>query len=144
VRAGVRGGPDINVIATRKGKEKGKDKNGDNDRDREIEILVWNYHDDDVSFPVASIDLAVSGLPANARRALVEDFRVDSSHSNAFGVWKEMGSPQKPSENEYKRLESAGQLQLMDSPTWTTVRDGSVRLQFSLPRQGLSLFRLTW
>jgi xylan 1,4-beta-xylosidase len=144
VRAGVRGGPDINVIATRKGKEKGKDKNGDNDRGREIEILVWNYHDDDVSFPVASIDLVVSGLPANARRALVEDFRVDSSHSNAFGVWKEMGSPQKPSENEYKRLESAGQLQLMDSPTWTTVRDGSVRLQFSLPRQGLSLFRLTW
>jgi hypothetical protein len=39
VRAGVRGQPDINAIATRK--------------DREIEVLVWNYHDDDVPFPAA-------------------------------------------------------------------------------------------
>lgn len=37
VRSGVRGSPDINAIAARK--------------EREVEVLVWNYHDDDVAFP---------------------------------------------------------------------------------------------
>jgi len=138
VRNGVRAQPDINVIATRKDKVKDKDKA------REIEILVWNYHDDDVLFPAAAIDLAITGLPADAKRGLLEHFRVDSDHSNAFAAWKEMGSPQSLSENGYKRLESAGQLQLLDSPAWVEMQQGNVRLQFMLPRQSLSLVRLSW
>jgi xylan 1,4-beta-xylosidase len=132
VRNGVRGQADINAIATR------------NNERREIEILVWNYHDDDVPFPPASIDLDIRGLPANAKRAQLEHFRLDSNHSNAFTLWEEMGSPQSPSEKEYERLQSAGQLRLLDSPTWITTQEGTVQLHFSLPRQGVSLLRLTW
>ena len=131
-RNGVRALPDINAIATRKGE------------DREIEILIWNYHDDDVLFPAAPIDLVITGLPADAKRGLLEHFRVDSDHSNSFTAWKEMGSPQSPTESAYKRLESTGQLQLLDSPAWVEMRQGKVQLQFTLPRQGLSLVRLSW
>jgi xylan 1,4-beta-xylosidase len=130
VHGGVRGQPDINTIATRK--------------DREIEILVWNYHDDDIPFPSASIDLVITGLPANARRGLLEHFRVDASYSNAFTTWKGIGSPESPSSSEYERLQHAGQLQLLDSPAWIAIPQGTVRLQFSLPRQGISLVRLAW
>ena len=138
VRNGVRAQPDINVIATRKDKVKEKDKV------REIEILVWNYHDDDVLFPAAAIDLAITGLPADAKRGLLEHFRLDSDHSNAFAAWTEMGSPQSLSESAYKRLESAGQLQLLESPAWVEMQQGKVQLQFMLPRQSLSLVRLSW
>jgi xylan 1,4-beta-xylosidase len=134
VHNGVRARPDINVIATRR----------DNGKGREIEILVWNYHDDDVLFPAAAIDLAINGLPAEAKRGLLEHFRVDSDHSNAFSAWKEMGSPQSLFEGAYKRLESAGQLQLLDSPAWVEMQQGEVQLQFLLPRQSLSLVRLSW
>jgi xylan 1,4-beta-xylosidase len=130
VRQGVRERPDISAIATR--------------RDRDVDILVWNYHDDDVPFPSAPIELAVTGLPPSAKRGLVEHFRVDSDHSNGFTAWKEMGSPQSPSESQYRRLESAGQLQLLDSPAWVEVQKGSVQLHLMLPRQGLSLIHLTW
>ena len=130
VRSGVRALPDINVIATRK--------------DREIEILVWNYHDDDVPFPATSINLSITGLTADQKRGLLEHFRVDSDHSNAFTAWKEMESPKSPSEADQKRLESAGQLQLLDSPAWVEMPQGSLQLHFSLPRQGLSLLRLSW
>jgi xylan 1,4-beta-xylosidase len=134
VRAGVRGQSDIAAIATRNGS-----------RGRETEILIWNYNDDDeVSAPPASIDLVVSGLPADAGRALVEHFRVDSTHSNAFAVWKEMGAPPSLSERQYQRLQSAGQLELLESPAWTTVEGGTARVQFILPRQGLSLLRFSW
>jgi len=130
VRDGVRALPEINAFAGRK--------------DREIEILIWNYHDDDVSVPAAPIDLHVSGLPAEAERGLLEHFRVDSGHSNAFAAWKEMGSPQSPSASEYERLQGSGQLQLLNSPAWVAIQQGVVHLQFTLPRQGLSLVRLAW
>lgn len=130
LNAGLRAQPDINSIAARK--------------EREIEVLVWNYHDDDVPFPATPIDLIVSGLPTEAVRSLLEHFRVDSNHSNAFTAWKDIGSPPTPSPDEFKRLESSGQLQLLNSPAWIAIREGEVRLQFSLPRQGISLVRLSW
>ncbi|MGC2209201.1 MAG: beta-xylosidase, partial [Candidatus Korobacteraceae bacterium] len=130
VSSGVRARPDVNAIAARKG--------------REIEILVWNYHDDDLPVPAVPIDLSINGLPTNAKRGLVEHFRIDSDHSNAFTVWKEMGSPQSPNDREYQLLQSAGQLQLLSSPAWVEMKQGSVRLQFVLPRQALSLVRLAW
>jgi xylan 1,4-beta-xylosidase len=130
VRDGVRALPDINAIATRK--------------NREIDVLVWNYHDDDISVPAAPINLVITGLPTDAKRALLEHFRVDTSHSDSFTAWKEMGSPQSPSESQYQHLESAGQLQLLNSPAWIESKSGSAQLQFMLPRQGLSLVRLTW
>lgn len=130
VRAGVRARPDINAIAARK--------------EREIEILAWNYHDDDVPFPSASIDMVITGLPTGAKRGLLQHFRVDSDHSNAFTAWKEMGSPQSPSESVHKRMEIAGQLQLLISPEWVEMQEGTIKLHFMLPRQGLSLLRLSW
>lgn len=130
VRDGVRAQPDINALATR--------------MDHEVEILLWNYHDDDIPFPATSVDLVIRGLPVNVKRGLLEHFRVDDTHSNAFTAWKEMGSPQFPSENEYKLLESASQLQLLTSPAWVEMPQGSVKVQFTLPRSGLSLVRLSW
>ncbi|MGB6962062.1 MAG: hypothetical protein WBF01_16785 [Candidatus Acidiferrum sp.] len=130
LRDGVRAQPDINAIATRK--------------DHEIEILVWNYHDEDLSAAPAAIDLAVSGLPANSSKALLEHFRIDAEHSNAFTAWKEMGSPQTPSAHQYELLQSAGQLQLLASPSFLPVQQGAAHLQFRLPRQGISLLRIDW
>jgi len=130
VHRGVRGQPDIDAIATR--------------RDREIDILVWNYHDEDVAFPAASIDLGIHGLPINVKRAVLEHFRVDSIHSNAFTAWQAMGSPGSPAIGQYDLLARASQLQLLNSPEWITIRDGGARLQFLLPRHGISLLRVVW
>jgi xylan 1,4-beta-xylosidase len=130
VRAGVRQQPDISAIATRK--------------NQGIETLIWNYHDEDVNVPAAPIDLTIRGLPESMRLALVEHFRIDAHHSNAFTAWKEMGSPQSPSPQQYEQLQSAGQLQLLTSPAWVSVEHGQVHLPFPLPRQGLSLVRITW
>jgi xylan 1,4-beta-xylosidase len=130
VRDGVRGQPDISVIATRE--------------DNEVEILMWNYHDDDLPAAATPIDLLISGLPTKTSRGLTEHFRVDASHSNAFTVWKEMSSPQSPTPAQYEVLERAGNLQTLNSPTWVPISQGEAHLQFSLPRQGLSLVRITW
>jgi xylan 1,4-beta-xylosidase len=135
VSKGVTGKPDIQAIATLKGGQ--------------LELLVWNYHDDDVAACDALIDLVIENLPVHLpvsqpMKVLVEHFRVDGSHSNAFAAWKQMGSPQDPSPAQYQRLESAGQLQLLQSPAWVGVERGPLHVPFTLPRQGVSLLRCTW
>ena len=130
IRSGVRSAADINGIATR--------------ADRELSVLLWNYHDDDVPAPESQIELNIDGLPAAAKQILVEHFRVDSTHSNSYTAWKEMGSPQAPSPDQYATLARAGQLQLLSSPEWTGVDRGAAHVKFSLPRESVSLLRISW
>jgi len=130
LKAGVRGHPDVNAIATR--------------REREITILVWNYHDDDVPAIATLVKLSVTGMPPAVKQTIVEHFRIDNNHSNALTEWQRLGSPTNPSADEYRRLEDSGQLQQLTSPQWRKVTGGQIRFEFALPRQALSLLRITW
>jgi len=112
--------------------------------DRQVAVMVWNYHDDASPAPPVQVQTEISGIPVGLTRVLIEHFRIDERHSNAFTAWKEMGSPQDPSPEQYARLEAAGRLELLESPRWVPVAKGTVWLEFSLPRHGISLLRLTW
>ena len=105
--------------------------------------ILWNYHDDDQPAPASPVRLSLAGLPA-AGTVLVEHYRIDEDHSNAYTVWQQMGSPQKPTAGQYASLEAAGQLQLLRSPEWLAVKDGKLELAFSLPRQSVSLVTVRW
>ena len=55
-----------------------------------------------------------------------------------------MGSPKNPDKEQFELLEKAGQLQLMNSPEWITVKNGIALLKMKLPVQGVSFFQLSW
>lgn len=128
VAKGVKAVPDIDAMASRSANR--------------ISVLVWNYHDDDVSAPEAQVDLEVKGV--TARRVLVRQYRVDVEHSNAYSAWKAMGSPQSPTPGQSKQLETAGQLGTMGPPQWMEAKDGEFDLTFALPRKGVSLIQMSW
>jgi xylan 1,4-beta-xylosidase len=107
-------------------------------------VLLWNYHDDDVPAADAPLRLTITGLPASAQRVLLSHYRIDRDHSNSYSVWKEMGSPQKPTAEQYSHLESAGQLELLESPRWLGTKSGEVEVSFALPRQAVSLVQVSW
>ena len=130
VGRGVRDQPDIDALAVRSSQS--------------LSILVWNYHDFDVDRPDASVALHVAGLPPDAKRVLLHHYRIDRDHSNAFVVWKRLGSPQAPSPAQYQELESAGQSQLLESPRFLNSDAGKADVWFSLPCPGVSLVRITW
>jgi xylan 1,4-beta-xylosidase len=119
--------PDVNAVATHK--------------DREVDVLVWNYHDDDIASEPTQVRLSVANLPAKRVRA--EIFRMDGDHSNSFTAWKKMGSPQKPTPAEQKRLEESGRLEhaSLETPAMT---DATATLNFPLSRQGVYLVRVKW
>lgn len=109
-----------------------------------LSVMVWNYHDDSGAAPPAEVDTVISGIAPTAGRALLEHYRIDEDHSNSYTAWQEMGSPQNPSAEQYAKLEAAGQLQLLESPRWITVRNGMLNLHLSLERNAVSLLRLSW
>ncbi len=112
--------------------------------DRQIAVMVWNYQEEDASGPAKNVDLRISGLPANERRVLLQHFRIDANHSNSYTSWKQMGSPQEPAPDQYRALEAAGQLQLLESPRWVDAPNGMTDVKFALPLQGVSLIELSW
>jgi xylan 1,4-beta-xylosidase len=128
LQAGVRGQPDIDALATR--------------AEDQASVMLWNYHDDDVAAPDAPIRLDVGGLPA--ARVLVRHYRIDHDHSNAYTTWQQMGSPQQPSPEQYAHLEAAGALQLLESPRRVSTKQGSLELEFALPRNSVSLVQMSW
>jgi xylan 1,4-beta-xylosidase len=113
-------------------------------RDHEIAAMVWNYDDDEAPAPSAPVEVIFEGIPSAATRVLLKHYRIDGRHSNAYTAWKEMGSPQDLTLVQGKRLEAAGQLEILESPHWLETDKGAVRIEFSLPRHGLSLLQLSW
>ena len=125
---GVRDAPDVNAIASRS--------------ERSVEVLVWNYHDDDLPATASTIELTIQGIPVKSVRVTHE--RVDGDHSNAYDAWKRLGSPQPPSPDQYKTLERDGRLQVLEPERRVDIAAGEGRITFTLPRQGVSLLRLSW
>jgi len=128
--SGVRGTlPDVNALAAK--------------NDRAATVMIWNYHDDNkLDLPSSPISLKLKGL--GAKRLLLTHYRIDQEHSNSYTAWKKMGSPQSLDEQQFAVLEKAGQLEMVHSPEWIQCTNGEVQLNFDLPRQGVSLLRITW
>ena len=130
LETGVRSEPDIDALAVA-----GKN---------ELSVLIWNYHDDDVSVPPTKVQIDIKGLPANARRALLRQYRIDETRSNAWTAWKKMGSPQVPSPEQYASLGQAGELQQFDSPRWISLKQGASSIDVDLPRESVALLQGSW
>jgi xylan 1,4-beta-xylosidase len=130
LKLGVRAHSDVDALAVRS--------------TNTVSVMVWSYHDDDLPGPETSVQLNIIGLPKDASRIQMRHYRIDQDHSNAYTAWKQIGSPQHPSSKEYSKLESAGQLQLLESPHWMNVHAHTAELKFSMPLQAISLIQLTW
>lgn len=130
LKSGVRGAADVDVLATK--------------AERQAAVMVWNYHDDDLPAAGEPVKVVVAGVPAGVKRVMLQHYRIDETHSNSYTVWKGMGSPQTPTAEQYRRMKEAGQLELLSSPEWLDVQNGKVLIEMELPRQAVSLLRLTW
>ena len=129
IEKGVRGdNPDINSIAS-------KNK-------QEATVMVWNYHDDDMSAPDADIEVVLNGIPA--KNVKITQYRIDKDNSNSYEIWKKMGSPQNPTPEQDTILESAGHLKMIGSPVNSKVKKGILSFDTMLLRQGVALFVIKW
>jgi xylan 1,4-beta-xylosidase len=123
----VRGVPDVNAVATRS--------------EHQIDVLLWNYHDDDVAAAAATVNLAVSAIPVSKVR--VQEFLMDDVHSNSYAAWQKMGRPEEPTAKQFVELQHAGKLESAVLETMAT-KEGQATLHLELKRQAVMLVRLSW
>ena len=110
---------------------------------RSASVLVWNYHNDALPAPSSEVEIVLQGVPAAA--AKLQHYRIDNEYSNSYTAWQALGSPQQVSATQRTALEQAGQLALLaTAPASVSVKNGQTVLRFSLPRQGVSMLRLSW
>jgi xylan 1,4-beta-xylosidase len=121
--SGVRGTADVGVMAAR--------------GESAVAVLVWHYHDDDVPGPDAAVSLELRGLPRGYSQ--VEHFRVDDQHSNAYSLWQRMGAPNAVDVQAWETLRIAGHLAALQDSSGLRIAAKIGRLEFTLPRQGVSL-----
>ncbi len=105
-------------------------------------IMIWNYHDVDKKVMSAPIMLNITGIPSTTIK--IVEYRIDETHSNAYTLWKKMGSPQNPTSTQIDSLEQAGKLQQFNNTKSFDIKNGALKLNTALPRQAVSLFRMSW
>jgi len=119
---------DINALAC-------KDK-------KTVTVLIWNYHDLNIQDNGSTVLLKIKGIPT--RKAVYTNYRIDSDHSNSYEVWKKMGSPQQPTKDQIALLERSGKLETMQGAKNINISDNEAVIRIQLPRQAVTLVKLTY
>jgi xylan 1,4-beta-xylosidase len=127
--AGVRGMPDVGVLATRA------------EKDGRVDILLWHYRDDDVPGPAADVHLLLTGA-ALGGQVQARAWRVDRHSGDAFTAWTAMGAPASPTQPQIDRLLRAARMVARPIALSLRMADGSVALDTRLPVQGVELIEV--
>ena len=123
---GVRGQPDVNGMATLDGAA--------------VQVLVWNYHDDIVNVSATPVHLTITAPASFGSTVRVSHLRVDETHGDAYTVWVSQGMPANPSAEQRAALQQAmDPSPLVPDRTVAVAADGTVGVDFDLPRFGVSL-----
>ena len=128
--SGVRGRSDVDGMATM--------------ADQRAAVMLWNYRDAASPMPGSAVRLTVAGIPKQVGKALVTEYRVDETHSNAYTLWKAMGSPAHPTAEQTAQLQARAGLEATGSPVWMDVKEGTVVLPAEMPHESVALFVVRW
>jgi xylan 1,4-beta-xylosidase len=130
VSSGVPSGEDVDAMATHAANS--------------AAVLLWNYQESATPGPTAPVALTIHNLPITAKRVLVQQYRIDATHSNAYTVWQSMGSPTHPTPQQIAQLEACDGLQLLDSPAWLVPSKSALTLRLDLPVESVALISVRW
>jgi len=106
---------------------------------KSLEVLIYNHHDDWDRKDQVEVELEVANLPFGEEGLTLRHFRIDGSHSNAYAEWVRQGRPMYPAPGQYAAIKARDGLELLAPPQKLMLRDGKVKLSFTLPVHGISL-----
>ncbi len=130
MKSGGRNQTDLDVLATREHSS--------------AAVLIWNYEPAATTSRSDNLRVTIRGIPPAIKHVLVTQYRIDNTHSNAYTVWKDMGSPQHPTPEQLVTLRGRDGLELLESPQWVESASGVLRMKSQLQEEGLSLLKLEW
>ncbi|GAB2988929.1 GH39 family glycosyl hydrolase [Actinotalea caeni] len=112
------------------------------DDDGRVAVLVWRHTDDQYQTDDVdtSVQVTVTGL-ADGEHVL-RHHRIDADHSNAHTVWRSLGSPQVPTEEQVAQIKARQGLEELEPERRVQVSGGTLELTVELPLPAVSLLTL--
>ena len=111
-----------------------------------IAVAVWNGTLDQGKTdgdPGLGRDVALSIGGLEPGTYLLRHRRLDTDHSNIYGLWQEFGDDDWPDDFGWERLKERDYLEDFEPPASLEVGpDGQASLDFPLPMPGISLIEL--
>ncbi len=109
--------------------------------DGRVTVLVWRHTDDQYQRDAqpADVELTVRGLGAGLPHTVTE-YRIDADHSNAHTIWQQLGSPQRPTDEQLAAIRARQGLEVLARSEATASPDGTLALRTELPLPSVSAF----
>jgi hypothetical protein len=105
-----------------------------------VAVLVYNFYTAlAAQTAIDTVKLTLNSLPLPHGTVEVRHYRVDSTHSNAYGVWLTQGKPTNPSAAQMTAMRTASNLVELNTMKTINYSGGADTESFTIPRQGLSL-----
>ena len=117
------GSDQINGLASRKG-----DK---------IQVLVYNFSENVDNRESINTEISVT-LP-DSRPYRLTHFRIDENHSNAYTIWKSLGRPLTPDQDQMDQIKSRQGLELYEPARILTPANNKIQIPLTLPHHSVSL-----
>lgn len=102
-----------------------------------IQVMIYNYNENVDDKETKKVQLSVE-LPSPGLYK-VTHYRIDDHHSNAYTIWRSMGSPFNPSATQIKKIKDRQGLELLEQPQVIKASNGKVMLHVEMPHHSVSL-----
>lgn len=88
----------------------------------QVAVLVYNFYKSLAGqTAIDDINFSISNLPLRQGQVEVSHYRVDETHSNAYGVWLKQGKPALPSTTQWSDMRAAAELAEIRPATTSTI-----------------------
>ena len=123
-------GRDVGCVATRNG-------------ERSIQVMLYNFEAKPEELQgSAKVNLTVENLPFKADEVIVEHYRIDGEHSNAYTEWIRQGRPEHPSPEQASAIRNRESLELYEPIKTQRIKDGRFKKEITLPPLSVTLIKL--
>ena len=113
----------VNGLATRRGDT--------------IQIMVYNFNQNVTDRESERAELTVR-MPSSGSYRIIH-YRIDETHSNAYSVWKSLGKPLIPDNDQMDQLKSREGLELCEPVSTIKPANNSISIPLVLPHHSVSL-----
>jgi len=111
----------------------------------QISVMIWRHADDQyfMDGSEAVVEVTLRGLQPEAASAWVTHYRIDAQNSNSHSVWRGLGTPQDPSDEQLRAIKERQGLEMCEPQRVETIEGGVLTLTVRLPLPAVSLLQIT-
>ena len=102
-----------------------------------IQVMVYNYNQDVDDRELKTAELSV--IVPSSKPYRLSHYRIDENHSNAYTVWKSLGRPLTPDQNQMNQIKSKQGLELYEPVSTFKPKENKILLTLELPHHSVSL-----